>query len=82
MNSRLNKTLERIDSLSPDKQANLIEFEKKRTIEKKRKILLTKVQEAQMEIEKGDYVTGNYEDVMKAIDDETKHGKKVQKGSR
>ena len=35
-----------------------------------------------MEIEKGDYVTGNYEDVMKAIDDETKHGKKVQKGSR
>ena len=52
MNSRLNKTLERIDSLSPDKQANLIEFEKKRTIEKKEKFSLPKFRKRKWKLKK------------------------------
>ncbi len=50
--------------------------------EKKRKILRDDVKEAIKDIEKGRFITGNYEQVMKAIDDEIKSDKQIQKRIR
>ncbi len=77
MNSKFNEALELIDSLSLDEQEELIEIERKRITEKKRKKLLTDIKEAKQDIENGDYITGDYKDIMKAIDDETKSDKKI-----
>lgn len=77
MNSKFNEALELIDSLSLDEQEQLIEIEKKRIIEKKRKILSEDIKEAKKDIETGNYITGDYKDVMKAIDDEAKSDKKI-----
>jgi len=77
MNSKFNEALELIDSLSLKEQEELIEIERKRIIEKKRQQLLKNVKEAKHNIETGDYITGDYKDVMKAIDDETKSNKKI-----
>ncbi|MEO8209250.1 MAG: hypothetical protein ABI840_01715 [bacterium] len=77
MNSKFNEALELVDSLSLEEQEQLIEIEKKRIIEKKRKVLSQNIKEAQTDIEKGNYITGNVKDVMKAIDDEVKSDKKI-----
>ncbi len=75
MTSKFNEALELIDSLSLDEQEELIEIEKKRIMEKKRKILSNDIQEAKEDIKKGNYITGDYKEVMKSIDDEIKSDK-------
>lgn len=75
MTARFNEALELIDSLSLDEQEELIEIEKKRITEKKRKILSNDIREAKEDIEKGNFITGDYIEVMKAIDDEIKSDK-------
>lgn len=75
MTSRFNEALELIDSLSLDEQEELIEIEKKRITEKKRKILSNEIREAKEDIEKGNFITGDYKEVMKAIDDVIKSDK-------
>ena len=67
--------MELIDSLSLDEQEELIEIEKKRIIEKKRELLSKDIIEAKADIEKGNFITGDYNDIMKAIDDEIKPNK-------
>lgn len=75
MTARFNEALELIDSLSLDEQEELIEIEKKRITEKKRKILSNEIREAKEDIEKGNFITGDYKEVMKAIDDVIKSDK-------
>ncbi len=72
MTPKFNDVLELIDSLSLDEQELLLEIEKKRLIEKKRKLLLEDIKEAKKDFAEGNYITGNVEDIMKAIEDEVK----------
>jgi hypothetical protein len=75
MTSKFNEALELIDSLSLEEQEELIEIEKKRITEKKRKILSKDIREAKKDIEKGNFITGDHKKVMEAIDDEIKSDK-------
>lgn len=77
MTSKFNEVLELIDSLSLDEQEELIEIEKKRIIEKKRKILTNDIMEAKEDIKKGNIISGDFNEVMKAIDDEIKSNQKI-----
>ncbi len=77
MNSKFNEALELVDSLPLEEQEQLIEIERKRIIERKREILSQNIKEAQTDIEKGNYITGNAKEIMKAIDDEVKSDKKI-----
>jgi len=72
MSSKFNDVLEMIDSLTIEEQELLLDIEKKRLIEKKRKKLLEDIQEAKKDFAEGKYITGNVEDIMKAIEDEIK----------
>ena len=58
--------------ISIEKQEKLIGADVKMIAEKKRKILAGDIKEAKDDIEKGKFITGNYEQVMKEIDDEVK----------
>ena len=48
----------------------------------KKKIFSKDIGEALEDIKKGNFITGNYEQVMKAIDDEIKSDKQIQKRIR
>lgn len=51
--------------------------EKKKITEKKRKLLSEDIKEAKRDIETGNYVTGDFNEIMRAIDDEVKSDKKI-----
>ncbi|MBK9331904.1 MAG: hypothetical protein IPM96_05735 [Ignavibacteria bacterium] len=70
MNTKINDILEDFDSLSLNEQEELIEIEKKRLIENKRKLLVDEVKEAENEYTEGKYITGDTDELMRAIDDE------------
>ncbi|MCI0449463.1 MAG: hypothetical protein L0Y79_06720 [Chlorobi bacterium] len=71
MSSKFNDALELIDSLSIEEQEELLEIERKRLIEKKRKKLIKDIAEAE-DIRKGNYITGTPEELVKAIEEESK----------
>ena len=48
----------------------------------KKKNFSNDIREALEDIKKGNFITGNYEQVMKAIDDEIKSDKQIQKRIR
>ena len=48
----------------------------------KKKNFSNDIREALKDIKKGNFITGNYEQVMKAIDDEIKSDKQIQKRIR
>jgi len=70
MTSKFNDILEMIESLSLEEQEQILEIEKKRLIEKKRKLLIEDIKEAKKDIAEGRYSDGTVEDLMKAIEDE------------
>lgn len=72
MTSKFNDALELIESLSLEEQEQVLEIEKKRLIEKKRKLLIEDIKEAKKDIAEGNFITGNAEDIIKAIEDEVK----------
>ena len=65
-----------------DKQGKSIDTGIKLIFEKKRNLLSDDIRDAKNDIEKGKYITGNYEQVMKEIDDEVKSDKQIQKRIR
>ncbi|MEO8445945.1 MAG: hypothetical protein ABI528_00540 [bacterium] len=69
--------MELVDSLPLEEQEQLIEIERKRIIERKRKLLSQNIIDAQTDIENGNYITGDANEIMKAIDDEIKSDKKI-----
>jgi len=76
MTSKFNDTLEMLESLSIEEQEEILEIEKKRLIDKKRKILLKDIQEAERDIDNGDYISGTPEELVKAIEKEAAKIKK------
>jgi len=70
MSSKFNDTLEMIESHSIEEQEEILEIEKKRLLEKKRKKLIEDIKEAERDFEKGDYVSGSPEELIKAIEEE------------
>lgn len=72
MSSKFNDALEIVDSLSIEEQEELLEIEKKRLIERKRKKLAEDIEEAEKDIENGNYITGTPEELVKAIEEEAK----------
>ncbi|MBK8980800.1 MAG: hypothetical protein IPM38_00390 [Ignavibacteria bacterium] len=68
MNTKINDILEDFDNLSLNEQEELIEIEKKRLIENKRKLLVDEVKEAEKEYTEGKYITGETDELMRAID--------------
>jgi len=82
MTSKLIKALELFGTLSIEEQEKLILIETKKNVEMKKKILSNDIGEAIEDIKAGNFITGNYEQVMKAIDDEIKSDKQIQKRIR
>ncbi|HJY64535.1 MAG TPA: hypothetical protein VJ455_10300 [Ignavibacteria bacterium] len=76
MTSKFNDTLEMIESFSIEEQEEILEIEKKRILEKKRKLLLQDILEAEKDIENGDFTSGTPEELVKAIEKETELIKK------
>lgn len=70
MSSKINDAMDIIESLSIEEQEELLEIERKRLHDKKRKILIEVIAEAEKDIEKGNYVTGTPEELVKAIEEE------------
>lgn len=70
MSSKFNDVLEMIESLTLEEQEQVLEIEGKRLNEKKRELLLKRVEEGRKDIAEGRFVKGDVEDIMKAIDDE------------
>jgi len=70
MTSKFNDALEMLDSLSIEEQEEILEIEKKRIIEKKRKLLFKDIEEAENDIERGDFITGTPEELVKATEKE------------
>jgi hypothetical protein len=69
MSGKLNNILEEFDSLSLEEQETILEIEKKRMIERKRKQLVKDVEEAEREFKSGNLKPESVEDIMKAIDE-------------
>lgn len=65
-----------IESFSIEEQEEILEIEKKRILEKKRKLLLQDILEAEKDIENGDFTSGTPEELVKAIEKETELIKK------
>lgn len=72
MSSKFNDALEMVDSLSIEEHEELLEIEKKRLIERKRKKLLEDIAEAREDIKNGDFVIGTPEELIKEIEEEVK----------
>jgi hypothetical protein len=68
--SKFNDAMEIIESLSIEEQEELLEIEKKRLIDKKRKMLIEDIAEAEKDIKNGNYTTGTPEELVKAIEEE------------
>jgi hypothetical protein len=73
MNSKFNDALELIESLTLEEQKELLEIGRKRLSERKRKLLLEEISDAEKDITNGNYVTGTPEELVKAIEEESKH---------
>lgn len=69
MNNKLNDILEDFDSLTLEEQETVLDIEKKRLIEKKRKLLIEEVREAEKEYKTGKLKPKSVEDIMKEIDE-------------
>jgi hypothetical protein len=69
MSGKLNNILEEFDSLSLEEQETILEIEKKRMIERKRKQLMKDVEEAEQEFKSGNLKPESVEEIMKAIDE-------------
>jgi len=72
MSSKFNDALELIESLTLEEQEELLEIERKRLSEKKRKLLLEEISDAEKDITNGNYLTGTPEELVKAIEEESK----------
>ncbi len=70
MSSKFNDAMEIIESLSIEEQEELLEIERKRLIDKKRKMLIEDIAEAEKDLENGNYITGTPEELVKAIEEE------------
>lgn len=70
MRTRFIKIQEMIDSLTLEEQEQILAIAGKRLIEKKRTLLLNRVEEGRKDLAEGRFAKGNVEDIMKAIDDE------------
>jgi hypothetical protein len=70
MDNKINTVLEEFDTLSVEEQEAVVEIEKKRLIERKRKLLVKNVKEAEDEFNSGQLKSETVDDIMKAIDDE------------
>jgi len=70
MSSKFNDTLEMIESLSIEEREEILEIEKKRVTEERRKLLLKDIEEARRDIENGDFDSGTPEELIKAIEKE------------
>ena len=82
MTSKLIKALELIGNLTIEEQEILILLVGKKCWKWRKKIFSKDIGEALEDIKKGNFITGNYEQVMKAIDDEIKSDKQIQKRIR
>jgi len=82
MTSKLIKALELFGTLSIEEQEKLILLAGKKNAEMKKKNFSNDIGEALEDIKNGNFITGNYEQVMNAIDDEIKSDKQIQKRIR
>jgi hypothetical protein len=73
MSSKFNDALELIESLTLEEQEELLEIERKRISERKRKLLLEEISDAEKDIANGNYLTGTPEELVKAIEEESKN---------
>ncbi len=68
--SKFNDALEFIETFSIDEQEEILEIVEKRLRDKKRKILIENIAEAEKDFENGNYITGTPEELIKAIEEE------------
>ena len=69
MSNKVNDILEEFDSLSIEEQETVVEIEKKRLTEKKRRLLIDAVKEAEEEYKSGNLKPESIDEIMKAIDE-------------
>ncbi|MBK8551213.1 MAG: hypothetical protein IPL53_09205 [Ignavibacteria bacterium] len=70
MQTIIKDILEKFDSLSIEDQESILEIERKRMNERKRKLLVEEVREAEIEYKDGKFIEGDAETLMKAIENE------------
>ncbi len=75
MQTIINDILDKFDSLSIEDQESIIEIERKRMTERKRKLLVEEVHESEKEYNEGKFIEGDAETLMKAIENENKTNK-------
>lgn len=68
MNNKVNDILEEFDSLSLEEQETVLDIEKKRLIEKKGKLLVNEVKEAEREYESGKLKPKSVEEITNDMD--------------